>query len=460
MKKKRFIREIYKTQKDRHTCPHCKKPKCFSRDFDTETGEFVADHVGICNHRESCGYNYTGWDFIKDNSDYNRGKNFTPKSTYTVPKIETETKLPTYIDKALFTSTLGFNKANTLHRWLVNLFGQVIALYLIERFNIGTTSDGKAIMWRVDINGNILSSEIIEYVAKKSEETFTKTDCKRTKIFEWVHTHKDFKESFTDFEKSHCCFGEQYLNEGKPIYLVESAKTVLLASVYLPQYTWIACGSMGNFSYSFLFLNSLKDRDIYLMPDCGAGFIEWSKKAESKEMKAFFKSVTVDNRLQEYAFESENGFDIGDFLIRSAPPQFEIPAPAETLPAVATDIVKESTVTTAMQSCITDNYDVAITDLIANHDTPPGVEEMPFLEDLAKPDTPLTPLEIRAILVAEWFVTHGGVFDGTFILDNLAIPDIRKVIVHHLQIIDNQESSSVISVKFLERVKKAFTGCD
>jgi hypothetical protein len=97
MQKNRFIPEIYKTSKDRHTCPNCDKPKCFSRHFDTETGEFVADHVGICNHRESCGYNYTGWDFIKDNPDYNRGKNFTPKSTYTVPKIETETQIYLHI---------------------------------------------------------------------------------------------------------------------------------------------------------------------------------------------------------------------------------------------------------------------------------------------------------------------------------------------------------------------------
>jgi hypothetical protein len=440
MKKKRFIYESYKTSKDRHTCPNCGKPKCFSREFDTETGEFVADNVGICNHRESCGYNYSAWDFIKDNPDYNRGKNFTPKSTYTVPKIETETKLPTYIDKALFASTLGFRESNTLHRWLVNLFGQETALYLIKRFNIATTSDGKAIMWRIDINGNILSSEIIEYVAKKSEETFTKTDCKRTKIFEWVHTHKDFKESFTDFEKSHCCFGEQYLNEGKPIYLVESAKTVLLASVYLPQYTFISCGSMGNFSTSFLYLNSLKDRDLYLMPDCGAGFIEWSKKAESKEMKAFFKSVTVDNRLQEYAFESENGYDIGDFLIRSAPPAF-------TLPALATDTVKESTVPTATHESVTVDCEVAETD---------PIEEIPFLEEMPQ----ISDDEFkRKCEVLDWWNKRLDLFEENsfMVIDGLQVPDINSVIRKHVKAIHEDNSSAVVSLKFLEKVKKLIT---
>jgi Domain of unknown function (DUF6371) len=441
MKKKRFIYEEYKTSKDRHTCPNCGKPKCFSREFDTETGEFVADHVGICNRKDKCGYNYTGWDFIKDNPDYNRGKNFTPKSTYIVPKIETETKLPTYIDKALFAPTLGFNKANILHRWLVNLFGQEIALYLIERFNIGTTSDGKAIMWRIDINGNILSSEIIEYVAKKSEETFTKTDCKRTSYINSVRCHHDFKESFTDFEKSHCCFGEQYLNDGKPIYLVESAKTVLIASVYLPQYTWIACEGAGNFSTSFLYLNSLKDRDIYLMPDLGKGFEEWSKRAELKEMKAFFKSVTVDDRLQNVVnvseFEIKEGFDIGDFLIRSAPPQFEIPAISKM---ETTDNEPASTV----EPTITDN--VTVQNVGEGNLSPSDCEVV------AIHDTPLTPFEIKAKLVIEWIMEHGKIFNGN--------SEMKSNIIKNIGLVENSmdDNEAMQALSILEGIKFSFGG--
>ena len=450
MQKKRFIYEEYKTSKDRHTCPNCDKPKCFSREFDTETGEFVADHVGICNRKDRCGYKYSAWDFIKDNPEYNKGKNFTPKSSYTVPKIETETKPPTYIDKGLFTSTLGFRESNTLHRWLVNLFGKETALYLIERFNIGTTSDGKAIMWRIDINGNILSSEIIEYVAKKSNETFTKTDCKRTSNFDWVHTHKDFKHLLPDFQKCHCCFGEQYINENKPIYFVESAKTVLLASVYLPQYTWIACGSLGNFATSFLYLNSLKGRDIYLMPDLGAGFKEWTKKAELKEMKAFFKSITIDDRLHNLAKESENGDDIGDFLIRSAPPAFTLPTiepPAENLPAVTT-VYTPSTVTTDIHESVTVDNEVVINDPITKHDTP-------FWEDIPQ----ISDAEFKeSVIIIDWFNKHLKVFDGVFVLDGVAINDIKDVIVKHLKVITENQSSAVISIKFLKRVKVAFMG--
>jgi hypothetical protein len=331
----------------------------------------------------------------------------------------------------------------------VNVFGKVTALYLIERFNIGTTSDGKAIMWRVDIHGNVLSSEIIEYVAKKSNETFSKTDCKRTKIFEWVHTHKDFKESFTDFQKSHCCFGEQYLNEGKPIYLVESAKTVLLASVYLPQYTWIACGSMGNFSYSFLYLNSLKDRDIYLMPDCGAGFIEWSKKAESKEMKAFFKSVTVDNRLQEYAFESENGFDIGDFLIRSAPPHFGIPAISKM---ETTDNEPASTVATATHESVT----VKNNSLGNLSHSDCEIEEIPFWEEI--PQISDDEFKIKCE-VLDWWNKRLDLFEkgSAMAVDGLWVHDINSVIRKHVKAIHDDNSSAVVSLKFLEKVKKLIT---
>ena len=131
----------------------------------------------------------------------------------------------------------------------------------------------------------------------------------------------------------------------------------------------------------------------------------------------------------------------------------------ETLPSVATEPEPSSTVTTDTQICaVVENDGIVKHDLIAIHYAPPAVEEIPFWEDVVNSDTPLTDLEIRAKLVAEWFATHGDVFDGTFILNNLAIPDIRKVIVHHLQIIDKNESSSVLSTKFLERVKVAFMG--
>ncbi len=56
----------------------------------------------------------------------------------------------------------------------------------------------------------------------------------------WVHSvlHKG------DYNLKQCFFGEHLLSEDKsrPVALVESEKTALVASYYLPQFLWIASG--------------------------------------------------------------------------------------------------------------------------------------------------------------------------------------------------------------------------
>ena len=396
--------EKYKNQSSNIECSGCGQKKM--RPYvNNSTGERIADHVGKCERSDSCGYHFTPKQYFEQNPD------FKPSDFQKFVPVPAPPRQPTFIDRKLFQSTLGFRESNTLHRWLVNLFGKVTALYLIERFNIGSTSNGDAILWRIDINGNILSSEIIEYVAKKSDATFTKTDCKRTNKFDWVHTHKAF--GLKDFNLFHCCFGEQYINEGKPIYLVESAKTVLLCSVYLPQYTFIACGSKGNFSTSFKYLNSLKGRDIYLMPDCGKGFIEWTEKAELKEMKDFFKSITIDDRLNSFSKDLEEGADIGDWLL-----QFE--APAFIFPTV--ELIEPEP------------------------EALPAVEEIPQISDADFK---------RNSQVLDWWNKRLSLFeDNSFmVVDGVFIPDIKALIIKHVKAIHENKSSATVSLKLLAKIK-------
>lgn len=56
----------------------------------------------------------------------------------------------------------------------------------------------------------------------------------------WVHSLIPHK----DFNLCQCFFGEHLINKDKtkPIALVESEKTALIASYYLPQFLWIASG--------------------------------------------------------------------------------------------------------------------------------------------------------------------------------------------------------------------------
>lgn len=77
----RYHLEKYRSKNSRYTCPSCGKPHQFTRYIDTETGEYLADEVGICNRVNNCGYHYSPKDYFQDNK------------TFAVPKPVTRKKI-------------------------------------------------------------------------------------------------------------------------------------------------------------------------------------------------------------------------------------------------------------------------------------------------------------------------------------------------------------------------------
>lgn len=53
-------------------CPQCNDKKFSRYRTDGGKGEVLADHVGLCNHRNSCGYHYPPKQFFKDNKTLNQ----------------------------------------------------------------------------------------------------------------------------------------------------------------------------------------------------------------------------------------------------------------------------------------------------------------------------------------------------------------------------------------------------
>jgi hypothetical protein len=47
-----------------------------------------------------------------------------------------------------------------------------------------------------------------------------------------------------EYELKQCFFGEQLIDKSKPVAIVESEKTAVIASGYLPQFIWLAAGSI------------------------------------------------------------------------------------------------------------------------------------------------------------------------------------------------------------------------
>ena len=115
----------------------------------------------------------------------------------------------------------------------------------------------------------------------------------------WVHSvlHKG------DYNLKQCFFGEHLLPEDKsrPVALVESEKTALIASYYLPQFLWIASGGKnGCFNANSLFRSGR--RSVVLFPDLGATDY-WQSKIGL--MKSYGIEVRMFDYMETNATENE-----------------------------------------------------------------------------------------------------------------------------------------------------------
>jgi len=117
-----------------------------------------------------------------------------------------------------------------------------------------------------------------------------------------------------------CLFGEHLVKE-KPnqVVIVESEKTALIASAYLPEFTWMACGGLSNLSCHRL--NPIKQFPIVLHPDLRA-LQKWQERATELTRSGF--TITVSNLLETSTQVSEAdraaGLDLADFLLRQPIP--------------------------------------------------------------------------------------------------------------------------------------------
>jgi hypothetical protein len=141
---------------------------------------------------------------------------------------------------------------------------------LAGKYHIGNSTywKGATVFWQVDILGRVRAGKIMLYDPDTG---------KRVKSpFEHINwAHKIF--NLEGFELKQCFFGEHLLRDcEKPVAVVESEKTAIIASTYFPDFTWIASGSLNNLNAEIC--SVLKGRRVTLFPDLNC-FEKWSKKA-------------------------------------------------------------------------------------------------------------------------------------------------------------------------------------
>jgi hypothetical protein len=321
MSEHKYILEPYKGMNTRYRCPDCQqRDKTFSLYIDTETGEQIHPSVGRCNRESNCGYHYTPKQYFQ----YNNISFDTPQpKVYNHRPVTPQPKPVSFIPVEVFKASLKAHETNHFVQFLINLFGVEVASKLVSRYFIATSKhwNGATVFWQIDIKGKVRTGKIMLYsptTGKRIKEPFNHIN--------WAH--KAIKKP--EFELRQCLFGEHLLiDKTKPVAIVESEKTAIIASVYLAQFIWVAVGSLTNLNTDKCSI--LKGRTVILFPDLN-GFEKWSNKANELSHLAIF---TVSDLLELKATEAEKkqGFDLADYLIKYDYKAFALPKP-EPPPAV------------------------------------------------------------------------------------------------------------------------------
>ncbi|MCB0263262.1 MAG: hypothetical protein KDH98_08935 [Calditrichaeota bacterium] len=307
--------EKYSGKQSRFECPRCGEKGQFTRYVDS-SGRYLSKEVGICNNRIRCKYHYPPSLFFRDNKHL---KEPQQKKRETI-KVEIESrnfkqsKLSNWTipDKYFENSLKNYHK-NNFTLFLTKTFGNSEANKLIRKFCIGTTNhfDGATVFWQIDIEGRKRTGKIIAYnpvTGKRIRHPYDKIN--------WLHSILIKQKAITNFSLKQCLFGEHLLKNtalNTPVAIVESEKTAIIASIFIPNFVWLACGGINNLTAQNCI--AIKNRKIILYPDTN-GYDVWRTKAEQLEYDLNC-NITISSLLENKTSmtEKERGLDIADYLV-------------------------------------------------------------------------------------------------------------------------------------------------
>lgn len=347
----RYILERYKPGGgNRYICPQCGKKKCFTRYIDLETGEYIADDCGKCNHASSCGYHYPPREYFHDHPEMRRKQERETEFVNGRPMLGLTRQKPTkflahrpcpqewhqteFFDIAW--AEKATQRTSTFRLWLEHLSEEgsmskpldweTIQQALKDYYVGGTANDvvvrgvnyGPAVVfWLIDEQGRVHDAKLMAY----------KTDGHR--VGNWANSMRSICErkhvgpQLAETEK--VLFGLHLLprHPDKAVCIVESEKTALICACRYPQFLWLATGGCGNLQREKLL--PLRGRKVVVYPDSGE-YEKWKERMG--------ESGITDYRVMDFMEQFEPNTDIADILLGEArqKPEIFLPPPTEVCP--------------------------------------------------------------------------------------------------------------------------------
>ncbi len=280
----------------KYPCPACQQMR-FVRYVDSFAGEQVADEVGRCDREDSCGYHLRPSEYHKQEGT---------KLTYT-PRPDRKSEPlpePSLIDTQIMRASLTRYNENNLCRWLCLVFGEDRAFELTAAYKIGTSKHwpGACVFWQINRDNKIRGGKIMLYnsdTGRRVKEPFNH--------IQWAHKVMKIEP----YHLQQCLFGEHLLTVDlqKPVAIVESEKTAVVAAGFIPEYVWLATAGKNNLNRDKL--KALRGRRVKLYPDLMA-YDKW------KEIAGGVSGVSVSDILERRASEADRagGLDLADYLLK------------------------------------------------------------------------------------------------------------------------------------------------
>lgn len=225
--------------------------------------------------------------------------------------------------------TLSNYSINPLFVFLTGIIGKEETECIFRLYKVGTSKKwgGATVYWQIDRHGRVRSGKVMLY---------NSTDGHRVKkphsFVSWVHSELHLQ----NFNMKQCLFGEHLLPQypSKPVAIVESEKSALIASHFMSDFVWLATGGIhGCFKEESI--KVLKNRSVMLCPDLGA-FAAW--KAKMPMLSAVCSKVIISEHLELVATEEQrkSGLDIADFLLMTETPVMALQRMIKRNPCIGT----------------------------------------------------------------------------------------------------------------------------
>ena len=326
----------------RHKCPRCGDEHSFTRYIDKVTGEYIADHVGRCDHKnpEVCGYHLRPWEYFKQGGKVPPALTEEQRAALAEKQRQEEEQErircenPDTVEMALIQRLQTRLEQSVLFHWLVSKFDAQSVRTACADYYVGGTKDGRTVFPQIDRNGRCRTAKVMRYgsdghrakegdnIVRWVPEMIVKfARRERPDLIRYLHA-KDLEK----YDAAQCWFGSHLVTDStKVVNVVESEKTAIGCRILQPEQIWLATGGV-NYLWN-KFAPDLSGIHVNVFPDVGT-VMEWNAKITSIKCKSF-KVVPW------YTLEGvRNKMDILDFFTDVLPTLTAAPTPTKPTPAV------------------------------------------------------------------------------------------------------------------------------